>query len=204
MKLIGSDTSPYVRKVRVVMAEKRIDYRYEREDVWSPQTRIQQTNPLGKVPVLITDDGAAVFDSRVIVEYLDTVTPIQRLIPPSGRARVEVRCWEALGDGLLDAAIAARLEQSQRPEGQRSDAYIARHLGKVDAALDAMAKGLGDKTWCAEGRYSLADVALGCALGYLDFRFPRIDWRGRHQNLARHADKLFVRPPFTETAPPQG
>jgi glutathione S-transferase len=203
MKLIGSDNSPYVRKVRVVMAEKKIDYRYEREDVWSPQSAIGQFNPLGKVPVLITDDGAAVFDSRVIVEYLDTVTPIQRLIPPAGRARVEVRCWEALGDGLLDAAIAARLEHSQRPEGQRSDAYVARHLGKVDAALEAMSKGLGEKPWCAEGKYSLADVALGCALGYLDFRFPRIDWRERHPNLARHAEKLFTRPAFAETAPPQ-
>jgi glutathione S-transferase len=201
MKLIGSDTSPYVRKVRVVMAEKKIDYKYEREDVWSPQTGIQQSNPLGKVPVLLTDDGAAVFDSRVIAEYLDTVTPIHRLIPPSGRARVEVRCWEALGDGLLDAAIAVRQESSLRPEGQRSATIVARQLGKIDAALEAMSKGLGDKPWCAEGKYSLADIAVGCALGYLDLRFPRIDWRERHPNLAKHAEKLFARPAFADTAP---
>jgi glutathione S-transferase len=203
MKLIGSDTSPYVRKVRIVMAEKKIDHRYERADVWSAQSTVQQSNPLGKVPVLLTDDGAAIFDSRVIVEFLDTVSPLQRLIPPSGRARVEVRCWEALGDGLLDAAIAVRLEQTQRPEAQRSDAYVARHMGKVDAALEAMSKGLAEKPWCAEGKFTLADVSVGCALGYLDFRYPQLDWRERHPNLARHGEKLFSRPALLETAPSQ-
>jgi glutathione S-transferase len=116
MKLIGSDGSPFVRKVRVVLAEKKIDYEFVREDVWSATSAIGQSNPLGKVPALVTDDGAAVFDSRVIVEYLDTVTPIHRLIPPSGRSRVEVRCWEALADGLLDALILVRIEYSQRTE----------------------------------------------------------------------------------------
>jgi glutathione S-transferase len=203
MKLIGSDGSPYVRKVRVVLAEKKIDCRYEREDVWSSSSTIGQSNPLGKVPTLITDDGAAVFDSRVIVEYLDTVTPIQRLIPPSGRSRVEVRCWEALCDGLLDAAILARLENNRPDPATRSAAWIARQMGKIDASLEAMARGLGDKPFCCDGRYSLADVALGCALGYLDFRFPRIDWRARHPNLARHAATLFARPSFVESAPPK-
>ena len=203
MKLIGSDGSPYVRKVRVVLAEKKIDCRYEREDVWSPSSAIGQSNPLGKVPTLITDDGAAVFDSRVIVEYLDTVSPIQRLIPPSGRSRVEVRCWEALCDGLLDAAILARLENNRPDPATRSAAWIARQMGKIDASLEAMARGLGDKPFCCDGKYSLADVALGCALGYLDFRFPQIDWRGRHPNLARLADKLFARQAFIDTAPPK-
>lgn len=204
MKLIGSDTSPYVRKVRVVLAEKKIDYRYEREDVWSPQSAIGQANPLGKVPTLITDDGAAVFDSRVIVEYLDTVTPIHRLIPPTGRARVEVRCWEALCDGLLDAAVLARLENNRPDPAQRSATWIARQLAKVDAAVDAMGRGLADKTYCCEGKYTLADVALGCALGYLDLRYPQIDWRGRHANLAKLAERLFARPAFVDTAPPRG
>jgi glutathione S-transferase len=132
MKLIGSDGSPYVRKVRVVLAEKKIDCRYGREDVWSPSSTIGQSNPLGKVPTLITDDGAAVFDSRVIVEYLDTVTPIHRLIPPGGRSRVEVRCLEALCDGLLDAAILARLENNRPDPATRSADWIARQLGKID------------------------------------------------------------------------
>jgi len=201
MKLIGSNTSPYVRKVRVVMAEKKIDCQFELEDVWSTDTRIQRVNPLGKVPCLIMDDGGAVFDSRVIVDYLDNLTPVHRLIPPSGRARTEVKCWEALADGLLDAALLIRLEHTQRDEAQRSQRWIDRQRGKIDAALAAMAAGLGDKPWCCEGRYSLADVAVGCALGYLSFRFPDIDWRTRHPALDRHADKLFARPSFADTAP---
>jgi glutathione S-transferase len=203
MKLIGSDGSPFVRKVRIVLAEKKIDYQYVRDEVFSPNSTIQQINPLGKIPALVTDDGAAVFDSRVIVEYLDTVTPIHRLIPPSGRERVEVRCWEALADGLQDAAILARLEAAQRPPEQRSEAWVARQMGKVDAALAAMAQGLADKPYCSEGKYSLADIAVGCALGYLDFRFPQMDWRSRHANLARYAEKLFTRQPFIDTLPPR-
>ena len=201
MKLIGSDTSPYVRKVRVVMAEKKIEYQYEREDVWSPESRIRESNPLGKVPCLIMDDGGAVFDSRVIVEYLDNLTPVHRLIPPSGRERIEVRCWEALADGLLDAALLLRLEQTQREPHERSPRWIGRQTGKIEAALEAMATGLGDKPWACDGRYSLADVATGCALAYLDFRFPQIAWRSQHPNLARHADKLLARQPFVDTQP---
>ena len=202
MKLIGSDGSPYVRKVRVVLAEKKIDYEFVREDVWSAASAIGQSNPLGKVPTLVTDDGAAVFDSRVIVEYLDTVTPIHRLIPPSGRSRVEVRCWEALADGLLDALIMVRIEHSQRTEVQRSQAWIDRQLGKVDAALASMSNGLADRAFCCDGRYTLADIAVGCALGYLDFRFAQIDWRVRHPNLAALSEKLSTRHAFVDTAPP--
>lgn len=202
MKLLGSDTSPYTRKVRVMMAEKKIEYQYERIDVFSPDSKIQETNPLGKVPTLIMDDGGAVFDSRVIVDYLDNLTPVHRLVPPSGRARVEVKCWEALADGLLDAALLIRLETTQREETQRSATWVARQKGKIDAALDAMASGLAENAWCCDGKYTLADIAMGCALGYLDFRFPQFDWRIRHPNLARHADRLFARPSFAETAPP--
>lgn len=201
MKLIGSDNSPFVRKVRVVMAEKKIDYQFEQQDVWAADSPIQQSNPLGKIPCLIMDDGGAVFDSRVIVEYLDTLTPVHRLIPPAGRARVEVRCWEALADGLLDAAVLIRLEHSQRADGERSQRWVDRQYGKIDAALGAMSVGLAEHPWCCDGRYSLADIATGCALSYLDFRFPAIDWRARHANLARIADKLMARPSFSDTAP---
>jgi len=202
MKLIGSDGSPFVRKVRIVLADKKIDYEFVREDVWSATSAIGQSNPLGKVPTLVTDDGAAVFDSRVIVEYLDTVTPIHRLIPPSGRSRVEVRCWEALADGLLDALILVRIEHSQRTEAQRSQAWIDRQMGKVDAALASMSNGLGDRPFCCDGRYTLADIAVGCALGYLDFRFSQIDWRSRYPNLAALSEKLSTRHAFVDTAPP--
>jgi glutathione S-transferase len=201
MKLIGSLVSPYVRKVRVVMAEKRIDYRFELEDVWQADTRIQLANPLGKVPCLIMEDGGAMFDSRVIAEYLDSVTPVHKLIPSGGRERAEVKCWEALADGLVDAASLARLEVTQRPEAQRSAAWIERQMGKVTAALAAMAAGLGDKPWACEGRYSLADIAIGCALGWIEFRFPDLAWRDAHPSLARHLDKLALRPSFADTVP---
>ena len=203
MKLIGALTSPYVRKVRVVMAEKKLDYQHELEDVWAGD-KIMASNPLGKVPCLVLPGGEAIFDSRVIVEYLDTRSPVSRLIPEGSRERIEVRTWEALADGLLDAAILARLEQTWvgRTAEQRSGAWIERQLHKVDVSIDAISTGLADKPWCAGIHLSLADIAVGCALGYLSFRFPQIDWRGRHANLARLADKLDARASFIDTLPP--
>ena len=202
-RLIASLTSPYVRKVRIVMAEKRIDCQLDLEDVWSPDSRIRESNPLAKVPCLIMEDGGAVFDSRVIVEYLDTMTPIAKLIPANGRERVEVRTWEALADGVVDAAILVRLEQTQRPPEQQSDKWIARQMDKIHAGLAAMSRGLAEKPWCNGQAYTLADIAVGCALAYLDFRFPQIDWRSQYQNLARLYDKLAARPSFIDTAPPK-
>lgn len=203
MKLIGAVTSPYVRKVRVVMAEKKLDYQFITEDVWSADTTIAQYNPLGKVPCLVLEGGEAVFDSRVIVEYLDTLSPVGKLIPPQGRERAEVKTWEALADGLLDAAILARLEATwpHRTAGERSQAWIDRQLAKIDGALKAMALGLGDKAFCSGIHLSLSDISVGCALGYLDFRFPQIEWRARHANLAKLHDKLMLRPSFADTKP---
>ncbi|CAN5128414.1 glutathione S-transferase [soil metagenome] len=174
MKLIGSLTSPYVRKVRVVLAEKKLDYRFELEDPWSADTTISDFNPLGKVPCLIMEDGGAVFDSRVIVEHLDGLSPNARLIPQNGRPRIEVRTWEAIADGLCDAAILARLENA-RPAEQRSAAQIERQIRKMDDALAAMANALGDKTWCVGQSITLADIAATVALGYLDFRYTHLD-----------------------------
>jgi len=204
MKLIGSLTSPYVRKVRIVLAEKKLDYKFDVEDVWAADSAILASNPLGKVPCLVMEGGEAIFDSRVIVEYVDTLSPVGKLIPLSGRERVEVRTWEALADGLLDAAILARLEATWigRTEAQRSQAWIDRQVGKVHASLKAMSQGLGDRPWCAGTHYSLADIATGCALGYVDFRFAHIDWRDTYPNLARLAEKLAQRPSFADTAPP--
>jgi len=204
MKLIGSLTSPYVRKVRIVMAEKKLDFKLLTEDVWAADSRIAESNPLGKVPCLIMEGGEAVFDSRVIVEYLDTLSPVGKLIPSSGRERVEVKTWEALADGVLDAAILARLEANWtgRQVGERSAAWIERQMGKVHAGVKAMAQGLADRAYCHNQHLSLADLAVGCALGYLDFRFPELDWRGPYPGLARLHDKLVQRPSFIETRPP--
>jgi glutathione S-transferase len=203
MKLLGSTSSPYVRKVRVVMAEKKLDYAFVVEDVWSADTTIAESNPLGKVPCLIMEGAEALFDSRVIVEYLDTLSPVGKLIPPVGRERAETKTWEALADGLMDAAILARLEATWtgRTKAQRSQVWIDRQLAKVNATVKAMSHGLGDKAFCGGIHFSLADIAVGCALGYLDFRFPQIDWRTDYPNLVRLHDKLMQRPSFADTMP---
>ena len=203
MKLIGSTTSPYVRKVRVVMVEKKLDFTFVTEDVWAAQTTIAETNPLGKVPCLIMEGGEALFDSRVIVEYLDTLSPVGKLIPAVGRERAEVKTWEALADGVLDALILARLEATWdgRGDAQRSQAWIDRQFGKVQTSLKAMSKGLGDKVFCVGIHLSLADIAVGCALSYLDFRFAQLDWRGSYPNLLKLHDKLALRQSFVDTRP---
>lgn len=203
MKLIGSLTSPYVRKVRVVMAEKKLEYELVLDNVWADDAQIQHYNPLGKVPCLIMDDHGRLFDSRVIVEYLDTLSPVSRLIPQHGRERAATKCWEAIADGILDAALAIRIESSQRPPESRSDAWVERQHRKIIAALKHMNDMLGDEPFCMGVNLSLADLAVGCALSYLDFRFPDIAWRTEHSDLVRLYEKLESRPSFTNTAPPK-
>jgi glutathione S-transferase len=203
MKLLSSDASPYARKVRVVMAEKKLDYQLVNVNVWAPDTLITQSNPLGKVPCLVMEGGEAVFDSRVIVEYLDTLSPVGKLIPSQGRERAEVKTWEALADGLMDAALLARMEATftGRKESQKSQAWINRQLGKIDAVLKAMSTGLAEKAFCSGVHFSLSDIAVGCALGYLDLRFAQITWRASYPNLAKLHEKLMLRPSFIETQP---
>ena len=201
MKLIGSLASPFVRKVRVVMAEKKLDYEFALEDVWASDSAILESNPLGKVPCLIMEDAGAMFDSRVIVEYLDTLTPVGKLIPVQGRERAEVKCWEALADGVSDAAVLVRLEKTQRPAAQHNQAWIDRQMRKVHAGIKSMSTGLAETAFCAGNQYTLADVAVCCTLGWIAFRFPEIDWRGDYPNLAKLFDKVAERPSFKESVP---
>ncbi|SOD42631.1 glutathione S-transferase [Nitrosovibrio sp. Nv4] len=200
MKLIGSLTSPYVRKTRIVLAEKHIGYNFELEAPWDADSHVPDYNPLGKVPILIMDDGTSLFDSRVIVEYLDNINPVSRLIPESNRRRIMVKRWEALADGICDAAAAMFLER-KRPEASQSPEWIARQQKKVTRGLEAAAHELSDKKWCDANIYTLADIALGCSLGYLAFRFPEIEWRNTFPNLADLSDRLEKRTPFIETVP---
>jgi glutathione S-transferase len=203
MKLIGSTTSPYVRKVRIVLAEKKLDYQFVQEDVWADDTHIAASNPLGKVPCLVMEGGEAVFDSRVIVEYLDTLSPVGKLLPASGRERAEVKTWEALADGVCDAGILARMEATwrHRKDSERCQAWIDRQMVKINDSLRSMSEGLGDKPFCSGIHLSLSDIAVGCALGWLQFRFPELDWRGKHPNLGKLLDKLMQRPSFADTKP---
>ncbi len=200
MKLIGSLTSPYVRKVRVVLCEKKMDVPLVKEDVWSPQTTIGESNPLGKVPVLVLDDGTCIYDSRVIVEYLDARAPIHRLIPENGRERTEVKVWEVLADGCQDAAVAILLERKRAQEAQSQD-WIARQARKVDAALASMSRSLGKNPWCYGNKFSLADIAVGVSLGYLSFRFPENNWPTTYPNLRALYDKLMERDSFASSSP---
>lgn len=203
MKLLGSLTSPYVRKVRVVMAEKKLDYELLLEDVWADDTIIQQHNPLGKIPCLIMDDYDSLFDSRVIVEYLDTLSPVGRLLPQSGRERALIKLWEAVADGIMDAAVAINIERNKRPAEQQSQDWIARQQGKIDAALQYMETELPvDTPYCTGINISLADLAVGCALGYLDLRLPAINWREDYEKLALLMERLESRPSFQGTQPP--
>ena len=201
MKLIASLTSPYARKVRIVLAEKKIECDLVEESPWSEATSVPRYNPLGKVPVLLLDDGSTLFDSRVIVQYLDAVSPVSRLIPEAGRQRIAVKRWGALADGLCDAAAAIVIER-RRPAKQQSREWIDRQGGKVDLALKELASDLGERGWCNGEAYSLADIATGCALGYLDLRHPDIDWRSAYPNLVKLAEKLARRSSFAETLPP--
>ncbi|MBM3353572.1 MAG: glutathione S-transferase [Betaproteobacteria bacterium] len=201
MRLLGSPLSPYTRKARIVLAEKKIDCDFEVVDVNPPENPVNALNPLGKVPTLVLDDGSTLFDSRVIVEFLDSVSPIARLIPDDNRERVAVRRWEALADGALDAGLLIRYE-GLRPEQLRSADWAAKQSGKLERSLAVMADELADRAWCHGERYSLADIAVGSCLGWIELRKPGgIEWHDRYANLARHYDKLMQRAAFAETVP---
>lgn len=200
MKLVATFTSPFARKARAVLAEKKIDYELVVDSPWEEGNTVATFNPLGKIPVLVLDDDTTLYDSRVIVEYLDNVTPNNRLIPQPNRERISVRRWEALADGVCEAAANEFLE-GKRPKGQRSAEWIERQRGKVSRSLEAMSEELGENPWCHGNGLTLADIAVGCALGYLLFRFPDIEWREAHPNLARLHDKLMQRPSFADTVP---
>jgi glutathione S-transferase len=202
MKLIGSLTSPYVRKVRILFLEKKVDVDLEIENVWAADTKITLNNPLGKVPCLLLEDGEAIYDSRVIAEYADTLSPVSKLIPAESRERAIVKTWEALADGVLDAGILARLESTWRPADLQSQAWIDRQMDKVSKAIREMSEKLGGNAWCHSNQMTLADIAVGCALGYLLFRFPAVQWQGQYPNLDRLYQKLMQRASFIDTAPP--
>ena len=201
MKLLSSPASPFARKVRIVLAEKRMECDLERVDVQPADNPVNAHNPLGKIPTLVLDDGTALYDSRVIVEFLDNASPISRLIPADKRERVAVRRWEALADGVLDAGLLVRYE-SLRPKNEQSAAWSGKQAARMRRGLAQLQADLGDKPWCQGERYTLADIALGCCLGWLGFRKPGgIDWHAEYQGLAKHYEKLMERPAFAETVP---
>jgi glutathione S-transferase len=199
MRLIGSKASPYVRKVRVILAERGIAHDFAPENPWAADTPVARVNPLVKVPTLELDGGECIYDSAVIADYLDALSG-GALVPQEARARARVKCLEALGDGIADAGILARLER-QRDAARQDAAWIERQISKVNAGIDAVARALGGREHLGGERLDLADIACGCALLWAEFRMPELGWRTRHENLARWAASLEARPSFAATAP---
>lgn len=200
MKLFYTVNSPYARKVRIVALEKRIQIGLLEVVLADPDCPVKQYNPLGKVPVLVLPDGESLYDSRVIVEYLDNRTPLAHLIPQDLTAKIKVRRWEALADGVCDAAVSVMLEQ-RKPEAQQSSAHIEKQFDKVTRGLNVLNLDLAKKKWCVNEKFSLADIALGCALGYLDLRVAHLNWQESYPNLAKHYNVLVKRASFKQTMP---
>jgi glutathione S-transferase len=208
MKLLYTLNSPYARKVRIVAIEKHIELKLQEVELGDTDNLIKNHNPLGKIPVLILDDSDSLYDSRVIVEYLDNHAPGTHLIPQDNSSKIRVRRWEALADGICDAAVAAMLE-SRKPEAQQSKTNIDRQLDKVMRGLEVLNLDITKKKWCVNETFSLADIAVGCMLGYVDMRFKQMpsnlkSWQDNYPNLAKHYSLLVKRPSFKLTMPVVG
>lgn len=200
MKLLYTVNSPYARKVRIVAIEKHVETELMAVVLTDPDCPVKDYNPLGKVPVLVLDDGDSLYDSRVIVEYLDNRTPIAHLIPKDNTAKTEVRRWEALADGICDAAVAVMIEQ-RKPSEKQDSAHIEKQMGKVQRGLAKLNADLTNKKWCANEAFSLADIAVGCLLGYLELRFKALNLLAEHSNLTKLNAALLKRPAFKQTMP---
>ena len=201
MKLLYTVNSPYARKVRIVAAEKHIDIKLEEVVLSDPDCPVKLYNPLGKVPVLVLPDNDSLYDSRVIAEYLDNRTPLAHLIPKDNTTKSAVRRWEALADGITDAAVAVMLEQ-RKPEQKQDAAFIAKQMDKVSRGLNVLNNDLGHNKWCVADTFSLADIAVGCALGYVNLRFGQIiNLAKDFSNLDRLQAGLLKRQSFIDSMP---
>lgn len=193
MKLLGTHASPYVRKVRLVLLEKNIPHTYLLDAPREPGSQVVKANPLGRIPALILDDDTCVFDSPVIAEYADTLNDSPVLIPrEDALARMRVKRWEALADGIMDSAVAVRNERIRTEEKQEAG-NIDLHNLAITRALDHAAKQLGQRQWCEGAAITLADLALVSALIYLDLRQPERDWRAAHPNIAAWFERISAR-----------
>ena len=199
MKLLYTINSPYARKVRIVAAEKHIELVLEQVVLAAEDCPVKQFNPLGKVPVLVLDDGDSLYDSRVIVEFLDNRTPLAHLIPHEQGSKIRVRRWEALADGVCDAVVAIVMEQRKT---QQDQAHIAKQMDKVMRGLGTLEEDLGQNKWCVDGAFSLADIAVGCLLGYVGLRFNHVvNLAKDYPNLQRLNQALLKRKSFAESLP---
>ena len=199
MKLVGSKPSPYTRKARVILAEKGLKCEFIEESAWTAETTVPRYNPLNKVPALVMDDGESIYDSAVIAEYLDAISG-GGLVPAGAVERARAHRDEALGDGICDAGITARLER-QREASRQDAAWITRQMDKVNAGIAGVAANLGSKPYLGGGQPNVGDIACACALFWLEFRMPELRWREAHPNLKAWAERMESRPSFRDTRP---
>jgi glutathione S-transferase len=199
MKLVGSTTSPFVRKARVILAERGLAYEFVEESAWTATTTVPRYNPLNKVPALVMDDGESIYDSAVISEYLDAISG-GHFIPAAAGERARARRDEALGDGIAEAGITVFLERKR--EASRQDAaWIARQMEKVNAGIGALAASLGSKPYLGGESPNVGDIACACAVFWAEFRMPELRWRQAHPNLGAWAQRMESRPSFASTRP---
>jgi glutathione S-transferase len=202
MKILGSPGSPFVRKVRVIAHEKAIvaEYVVERPNVQG--SRIPQLNPLGKIPVLLLDDGETIYDSVVIGEYLEGLKPEPRLVPLAFADRIAVKRYEALGDGVAELAVTISHDFGPMNDADRRAAWMPRQHEKLSRALAAYAAQLEGRNWLHADTFGLADICAGYALSYLDQVLPEVAWRTQYPGLAAYFERLAARPSFRSTVPP--
>ncbi len=201
MKLYISSGSPFARKIRVMLIEKKAPHAIEMVDLWTPGD-YKQTNPVGKVPALRLEDGRVIVNSPLIADYVEERFPRPRLIPADPDERLEVRRWEALADATMDAAVASIYEARFHDEAKRSQAFLDRQRGKIDAGLAALEGGLGGRQWCVGDAMSLADITVACHVAFMSVRRPEFFPPARYPGLARLAREMGVRESMKETVPP--
>lgn len=201
MKLIGSYTSPYVRKISVMLLEKGIQFDFVNDSPWEKETQVPHYNPLGKVPALVADDGEIWFDSPVIATYVDTLPGGSALIPADPAAALRVRQLEALADGVTDAAVALVLE-TRREADKRDEAWVVRQREVLNRGLDALEQHAAARRDLNGEALNLADIAVACALGYINFRRVAPNWCVQRPTLIALVERLFQRESFARTTPP--
>lgn len=200
MKLVIASPSPYARKARVALNEKGIAHEIVMDIPWAADTVAPASNPLGKIPILLLDNGETIYDSSVIVQYLELVYPEPPLLPADPISRLEDRKIEVLADGICDAIVLTALEGNREPAMQSAD-WVARQRAKIVAGLARLSDLLGERTWFLEDRMGIADIAAACALGYIGVRAGNIEWRDKHPNLAAFSDRMEARPSFKISVP---
>ena len=206
MKLLGSPGSPYARKARVAMIEKKINCEFVFDRPANPDSQVPKHNPLSKVPVLVLDDGKSIYDSSVIVEYFDHFGGGSgpKLIPAEFTARIAVRQWEALGDGIVDAIVTLTHDSRYSEDCDAKADWYQKQLKKINGGLATLERDIGANEYCFGNAFGLADICAGMVLGYLDRAYGGFDWRAKYPGLQRYADKLFARSSFQQTQPPTG